>query len=430
MGSGVPKVLMPLGGVPLYLHVVEAVSNLDDSFRIAVVGYQSSLVRQSFDESGIGYRIVEQSRRLGTAHAVGIAIRELSDFDGQVLVLYGDTPFLTSKTVEKLLETARKASGIAVLGFEATTASHYGRLVIDEDRTLNRIVEFKDATPAELRISHCNSGILCASGAILRKLLPYVSTDNASREYYLTDIVGIGRARGIRSVAVWCDEEEAVGVNSLAELVQAEALFQRQARRRAIAAGAILTAPETVFFSLDTFLAAGVRVEPNVVFGRSVRIERNACIRAFSHLEGCWVDEGAIVGPYARIRPETIIGRGSKIGNFVEIKASEIGEGARIQHLTYVGDTKVGSNTNVGAGSVVCNYDGRRKHRTVIGENAFIGSGTMLVAPLRIGHGAITAAGSVITDDVPDHTLSIARGRQSNKPGYARRLPGRGDNSE
>ncbi|MCY4542076.1 MAG: bifunctional UDP-N-acetylglucosamine diphosphorylase/glucosamine-1-phosphate N-acetyltransferase GlmU [Rhodobacteraceae bacterium] len=422
MRANIPKVLCPLGGVPLYVHAIDTVSELKASHRIAVLGYKSELVQQSFAEFGLDFRFAEQRKRLGTAHAVSVALKELTDFEGQALVMYGDTPFLTTGTVKSLIDAARDASGVAVLGFETENPVRYGRLVVGADGGLERIVEHKDATSSERSIKLCNSGILCASVDLLRLLLPRIKPSNAAAEYYLTDIVGIARARGIRCVIVKCHEDEAIGVNSASELAHAESVFQRGARRRALAAGAMLKAPESVVFSFDTRVADGATIGPNVVFGADVNVANGAHIRAFSHLEGCSVGENAVVGPYARIRPGTIIGPSSRIGNFVEIKASTIGQGTKIQHLSYVGDATIGDRTNVGAGTVFCNYDGERKHRTRVGNEVFIGSGTMLVAPLTIGDGAITAAGSVITDDVPDNSLSIARSRQANKPDYADRL--------
>jgi len=308
-----------------------------------------------------------------------------------------------------------------VLGFEAADPARYGRLVMTGNR-LDRIVEYKDASPEDRSITFCNSGIIVADSDTLLTLDGAVGNDNAAGEYYLTDIVALAQARGLKATAIACDEAETLGVNSRADLARAESAFQARARAEAMAAGVTLTAPETVHFAFDTALGPDTVVEPYVVFGPGVTVEGGAHIRAFSHLEGAHVAGGAVVGPYARLRPGTALAPGARIGNFVEIKNARLDAGAKVNHLSYIGDAHLGADVNIGAGTITCNYDGVSKHRTQVGAGAFIGSDTMLVAPVSVGAGAMTASGSVITRDVPDAALAIARGQQVNKPGMARKL--------
>ncbi|MEK6205501.1 MAG: bifunctional UDP-N-acetylglucosamine diphosphorylase/glucosamine-1-phosphate N-acetyltransferase GlmU, partial [Amylibacter sp.] len=287
---------------------------------------------------------------------------------------------------------------------------------------LEAIVEYKDATNEQRKIDFCNSGVVCVDTKLLFSLLDDVTNDNASAEYYLTDIVGLSRGRGLTCAAIACAETETMGVNSRADLAVAEVAFQTRARNLVMDNGSTLIAAETVWFAYDTIIGRDVIIEPNVVFGPDVTIENNATIRAFSHLEGCHVSQDAIVGPYARLRPGAELGNGAKVGNFVEIKAAQIGEGAKVNHLSYIGDANVGPEANIGAGTITCNYDGVFKHKTAIGKRAFIGSNTMLIAPVSVGDDAVTASGSVVTTDVPDGALALGRARQENKPGLALRL--------
>ena len=308
-----------------------------------------------------------------------------------------------------------------LLGFEAEDPARYGRLIVDGTR-LERIVEWKDATEAERAIRLCNSGVVMADTETLMSLVSAVGNDNAASEYYLTDIPEIGKSRGLIAEVVTCDEAETLGVNTRADLAAAEAVFQANARARALADGVTLIAPETVFFSLDTHLGRDAIIEPNVVFGPGVTVETGAQIRAFSHLEGCHVSKGAIVGPYARLRPGAEVSNDARIGNFVEVKNARIGDGAKVNHLSYVGDARIGAASNIGAGTITCNYDGFFKHHTDIGENVFIGSNTMLVAPVSVGDGAMTATGTVVTRNVPAGDMAVARSKQDNKPGFATRF--------
>jgi bifunctional UDP-N-acetylglucosamine pyrophosphorylase / glucosamine-1-phosphate N-acetyltransferase len=421
MNSDLPKVLHPLGGVPLFVHAVEAGRALDPERIVLVAGHGAEAVAKAARAHDDSLHIAEQTEQLGTAHAVLAARDAMAGAEGLAIVVYGDTPFLTPETFETIHAANSGGADVVVLGFEAADPGRYGRLVV-EDGALTRIVEWKDATEAERALTLCNSGVVAADAGLLFDLVAAVGNDNAAGEYYLPDIVAIARARGLTAMAVTCPEAETLGINTRAELARAEALFQARARAAALDAGVTLVAPETVHFALDTAIGRDAVVEPHVVFGPGVTVESGARIRSFSHLEGCHVGDGAVVGPYARLRPGAELGDGAHVGNFVEIKAARLGDGVKANHLSYIGDADVGADTNIGAGTITCNYDGVSKHRTVIGRNAFIGSDTMLVAPVTVGDGAMTASGSVITRDVPAGDLAVARARQDNKPGFATRL--------
>ncbi|WP_300518150.1 bifunctional UDP-N-acetylglucosamine diphosphorylase/glucosamine-1-phosphate N-acetyltransferase GlmU [Aliiroseovarius sp.] len=417
MESDLPKVMHELGGAPLFAHAWNHGRALEPARTVIVAGHGAALVETAARKIDPEITVVVQEDQLGTGHAVAQARAALEGFDGDAVVLYGDTPFTGEKTLARLVE-ARKSADVVVLGFEAADPGRYGRLVMEGDR-LSRIVEFKDATDEERAISLCNSGVICAEAATLLELVAEVGNDNASGEYYLTDIIEVASMRGLTATAVTCDEAETLGINTRGELAEAERIFQARARREAMANGALLQAPDTVHFSADTVIGRDAIIEPNVVFAPGVTVESGARIRAFSHLEDCHVSRDAVVGPYARLRPGTELANGAKIGNFVEIKNAQIGEGAKVNHLSYVGDATVGEAANLGAGTVTCNYDGVMKHRTTIGARAFIGSDTMLVAPVTVGDEAMTTTGSVITRDVPAGAMAIARAEQVNKPGLA-----------
>ncbi|RDC71941.1 bifunctional UDP-N-acetylglucosamine diphosphorylase/glucosamine-1-phosphate N-acetyltransferase GlmU [Rhodovulum sp. 12E13] len=421
MLSDRPKVLHEVAHAPLLHHALRAGLALGPARVALVVGHGGAAVGAAAREIVPEAAVVTQEERLGTAHAVSVALPEIAGAGGDTLVLYADTPFLREETLSAM-QAARAQHDVVVLGFEAADPGRYGRLVQAADGTLERIVEWKDATEAERAVRLCNSGVICCATALLEELLPQIGNANASGEYYLTDIVGLARAGGLSCGVVRCDEAETLGVNSRADLARAEAAFQARARAGALETGATLTAPETVHFAHDTVLGRDVEVEPMVVFGPGVTVETGARIRAFSHLEGCHVSAGAVIGPYARLRPGAEIGEDARIGNFVEVKAAEIGAGAKVNHLTYIGDAEVGAGANIGAGTVTCNYDGVSKHRTVIGERAFIGSDTMLVAPVRVGAEAVTGSGSVVTRDVEAGALALGRARQETRPGLGRRL--------
>ncbi len=420
MNSELPKVLHPIAGDPMLVHAMAAGSTLEPVHTVVVAGHGAAEVTaaaQSYDETAT---VVVQTEQLGTGHAVAQARAALADFKGTAIVLYGDTPFVSPETLEEMMSAA-EAADVVVLGFEAADPGRYGRLVMD-GTSLERIVEFKDASEAERAITLCNSGVIACNADLLFDLIDAVGNDNASGEYYLTDIIGLARARGLTATAVTCDESETLGVNSRAQLAEAEAAFQARARATLIEDGVTLQAPDTVFLARDTVIGRDALIEPNVVFGSGVTVESGAHIRAFSHLEGCHVSRGAIVGPYARLRPGAELEENARVGNFVEIKNSVLAEGAKVNHLSYVGDAFVGAHANIGAGTITCNYDGVMKHHTHVGAGAFIGSNTMLVAPVHVGDGAMTGSGSVITSDVEPDALALARAPQVEKPGMARKL--------
>lgn len=418
MKSDIPKVLHEIGGWPMFGHALASGAALGPERTVLVVGHGGDAVAKAARAIDPEIAVVEQTEQLGTAHAVAQAAPALEGAGGDAVVLYGDTPFIRAETLEAMAAARAAGHDIVVLGFEAADPGRYGRLVVEGD-ALVRIVEAKEASEDELAIRLCNSGVLMAATEVLMDLVSAVGNDNAAREYYLTDIPALGRDRDLSATVVICDEAETLGINTRAELAGAEALFQTRARAEALEAGVTLTAPETVFFSHDTALSRDAHVEPNVVFGPGVTVETGARIRAFSHLEGCHVGNGAVVGPYARLRPGAELSNDVRVGNFVEVKAATLGEGAKVNHLSYIGDASVGARSNIGAGSITCNYDGVFKHRTEIGSDAFIGSNTMLVAPVTVGDGAMTASGSVITKDVPGGALAVGRARQEVKPGFA-----------
>ena len=420
MNSDLPKVLHKVAGAPLLAHAMAAGASLEPERTVIVTGHGADQVRDAAHEIDEAAICVLQSEQLGTGHAVLQARTALDGFSGDVIVLYGDTPFIRPETLAAMAE-ARRAHDVVVLGFTAADPGKYGRLVMDGE-DLQKIVEFKDASIRERAIDFCNSGVISVSSETLFKLLDKVGNDNASGEFYLTDIVALAREAGLSATAVACDEAETMGVNSRADLAAAETGFQARARAAALENGVTMAAPDTVYFAYDTWIGADTEIEPNVVFCPGVTIENGALIRSFSHLEGCHVSRGAVVGPYARLRLGAELAEDVRIGNFVEIKNAVLDEGAKVNHLTYIGDAHIGEKTNVGAGTITCNYDGVFKHRTEIGKRAFIGSNTMLVAPVKVGDEAMTASGAVITKDVPDGALAISRAEQHNKPGLARKL--------
>ena len=420
MQSELPKVLHKVAGAPMLIHAMRAGRALEPKRTIIVAGHGFEAVSATARAEDPEVEIVRQETQLGTGHAVDQARAALDDFDGTVIVLYGDCPLIQPRTLEELTATLSTAA-VSVLGFEAENPARYGRLITDGDR-LKRIVEFKDATPAERAVRLCNSGVMAASAELLFDLLSEIDANNASGELYLTDVIGKAVGRGLSCTAIRCAERETLGVNSRVELMQAEKEFQTLRREEALEDGISMPAPETVHFSYDTVIGRDAIIEQNVVFGPGVTVESGAQIRAFSHLEGAHVARGCVVGPYARLRPGAELAEDVKIGNFVEIKASTLDEGAKVNHLSYIGDAHIGARANIGAGTITCNYDGVMKHHTSIGEAAFIGSNTMLVAPITVGQDAMTASGSVITRDVPAGDLAIARSKQDNKAGFSVKL--------
>jgi len=419
MNSDLPKVLHQVAAAPLLHHAMRTSATLQPDRTVVVVGHGAEAVTKAALDENPEAQLVVQAEQLGTGHAVRQALPALEGFSGKVIVLYGDTPFITPETLEKL---AASAADVTVLGFHTDSRpQRYGRLVMDGDALL-RIVEYKDATEAERAITLINSGVVACDAGALADLVAGLTNDNAAGEYYLTDIPAAARARGLTATAVTCPEAETLGVDTRIGLAEAEAIFQARARADALENGVTLTAPETVFFALDTYVGRDAIIGPNVLFGPGVTVESGAEIKGFCHLEGCHVSRGATVGPFARLRPGAELAEDVHVGNFVEIKNAILDEGVKVGHLTYIGDAHVGEFTNIGAGTVTCNYDGVMKHRTTIGKRAFIGSDTMLVAPVTVGDWALTASGSVITEDVPAEAVAIGRARQVTKPGLATRM--------
>ena len=420
MNSDLPKVLHHVAAAPLIQHALSVAQALEPSRIVTVIGHGGEAVAASATAFNEAVETVVQDPQAGPAHAVAQAAPLLSDAPGEAIVLYADTPLIREETLRAMLE-ARAKHSVVILGFHARDPGRYGRLLTDGDQLL-AIREFKDATPEERAITLCNSGVVCAEARTLFSLIAEVKNDNAAQEYYLTDIVELARKRGLSAGVVLCDEAETLGVNTRAQLAEAEAAFQARARAEALDNGVTLTAPETVFFGLDTYVGRDAIIGPNVLFGPGVTVESGAEIKGFCHLEGCHISRGATVGPFARLRPGAELAEDVHVGNFVEIKNAILDEGVKVGHLTYLGDAHVGEFTNIGAGTVTCNYDGVMKHRTTIGKRAFIGSDTMLVAPVTVGDGALTASGSVITEDVPAEAIAIGRARQVTKAGLATRM--------
>lgn len=416
MRSALPKVLHQVGGAALIGHVLEAAKAAGADTIDVVIGPDRADVASEVKRRAPSAGIYEQRKRLGTAHAVLSAKASLAKHN-DLIVAFGDTPLVRAETF-KLLAEALKEAAVAVLGFRPKNPHGYGRLV-QKNGALIAIREEKDASEQEKKIGLCNAGIMAFSGNHALALIEAIGNKNAKGEYYLTDAVESARAKKLNVVVREAPEEEVMGINDRMQLAEAEAELQKRMRKAALESGVTLVAPETVFFSADTKLGKDVVIEPNVVFGPGVVVKDGAKIRAFSHIEGADIGEGAVVGPYARLRPGTKLGANTRIGNFVEIKAATFGDGAKANHLSYVGDSSVGTNVNIGAGTITCNYDGHEKHRTEIGDEAFIGSNSALVAPVKIGKGAYVATGSVVTDDVPDDALAVARGRQAVKEGWA-----------
>jgi bifunctional UDP-N-acetylglucosamine pyrophosphorylase/glucosamine-1-phosphate N-acetyltransferase len=422
MKSDLHKVLHPIGGQPMLHHLMASVDKLGPSHTVVVVGSGREQI-----ESAVSGRATTalQEPQLGTGHAVQQAESSLTGFTGDVLILYGDVPFVRTETMRKMLDRlhADDAPAMVVLGFEPDDTLQYGRVIAGADGTIEKMVEHKDANEAERACRLCNSGLMAARGEDLFALLGRVGNDNAAGEFYLVDVVNVARADGRKSAVVVTDDpNEVAGINSRGELAAAEAQWQDFKREEAMANGASLRAPETVYFSWDTALGRDVTVEPNVIFGPGVSIADGAIIKAFSHLEGATVGTGCEVGPFARLRPGAVMEAKSKVGNFVEMKKAVLGEGAKASHLTSLGDAEIGAGANIGAGTITCNYDGYFKYKTVIGPRAFIGSNSSLIAPVRIGADAIVAAGSAVSRDVADGELRMVRAEQLVKPGWADRF--------
>ena len=421
MKSSLPKVLHKIAGLPLVCHVVRQVQSIGKSDIAVVVGRGADEVSSAVKEFSKTANIYLQKERLGTAHAVLSAREMLSKNYDDVLIVFGDTPLIEAKSLERARDELAHGADIVVMGFITENPSGYGRL-IEKDGKLQAIVEEKDATTEQKKIKFCNGGVMALNGKLALSLLEQIKNENAKKEYYLTDIVKIGVSRELEVKAISIPFENVIGVNTRVELSEAEALWQKRRARELMLSGVTMLRPETVYFSYDTAIEGDVVIEPNVFFGLNVKVETGVVIHGFSHLEGAIVKAQSEIGPYARLRPGAILENSSKVGNFCEIKNARIGEGAKVNHLTYIGDAVVGGHTNIGAGTITCNYDGFNKWKTIIGENAFIGSNSALVAPVEIGDGAYVASGSVITDQVPENSVAFGRARQINKEGRANAL--------
>ncbi|WP_419758170.1 bifunctional UDP-N-acetylglucosamine diphosphorylase/glucosamine-1-phosphate N-acetyltransferase GlmU [Acidisoma sp.] len=410
MKSALPKALHPIAGRPMLAHLLASAAQVFDRI-VVVTGPEMEAVARA----AAPHPVVIQHERLGTAHAALQASPMFAEED-EVVILYADNPLITPDTLRRLRD-GRGQAGLALLAMRPADPARYGRVLTNVRGDVTAVVEWAEADAGQRAVGLCNAGVFCARGADLARWLAEVRPDNAKGEYYLTDVVALAVAEGQRVVAIEADPAELRGINSRAELAEAEATVQARLRRAALEGGATLTAPDTVFLSADTVLEPDVTVGPHVVFGAGVSVRSGAEILAFSHLEGCVVAEGARIGPYARLRPGAEVGQGAHVGNFVELKATRLGAGAKANHLAYLGDADIGPGSNIGAGTITCNYDGHLKHRTEIGKGSFVGSNATLVAPVTLGDGAFIAAGSTITKDVAPDALAFGRARQVEKPG-------------
>ena len=422
MRSDMHKVLHPIAGRPMLLHLLDRVDELGAQKRVVVVGKGRDQVEVALD--GREVTVAHQAQQKGTAHAVQQAAEALDGYDGGVLILYADTPFVEAGTLRKMLDrlSGGDGPGVVVMASRPADPKAYGRIILGDGDRIAKMVEYRDASEDERAVTLCNSGMMALRASDLFRWLAKVGNANAAGEYYLPDVVNIAAAEGREAVVIEGDPYETAGVNSRAELAHLELEWQRRRREQALEEGATLIDPESVWFAFDTRLGRDVTVEPHVVFGPRVEVADGASIKAFSHIEGAVIGARASVGPFARIRPGTELGDTARIGNFVELKNARVGRGGKVNHLSYVGDAEVGEGANIGAGTITCNYDGFDKHRTVIGAGAFIGSNSALVAPVTIGEGAIVGAGSVITGDVEPHSLALERNEQKGIAGWAKRF--------
>ncbi len=425
MRSDMHKVLHPIAGKPMLLHLLSTVDGMGAERRVVVVGKGREQIEVVVDGNGVATAL--QAEQKGTGHAVQMAEQALAGFDGPVLILYGDTPFVTEATLRRMLDRLAQPDdpGVVVLASSPADGKTYGRVILGDGDHISKMVEYKDANEAERAVKLCNSGMMAVRSKELFGWLAKVGNANAAGEYYLPDIVMIAKDEGRQPVVIEGESFETAGVNSRAELAHLELDWQRRRREEALEQGATLIDPESVWFSHDTRLGRDATIEPHVVFGPGVTIADGATIRAFCHIEGAVISSGCEVGPFARLRPGAELAEGAKVGNFVEVKKARLGKGAKANHLSYIGDAEVGERANIGAGTITCNYDGFGKYRTEIGAGAFIGSNTALVAPVSIGDGAIVGAGSVITKDVAADELAIARGEQKGFAGWAARFRAR-----
>ena len=424
MNSELPKVMHKIAGRPMLLYLLDTLSELELEKVVLVLGPNMEQVIDFVADSGFKVDIVIQDKRLGTGHAVKQAKKNFSGYKGNIVVLYGDSPLIGTNTIKKMISTRNETinPALVVLGFSPNDVSGYGRLMLDKPNSVEKIVEEKDATKYELANRLCNSGIIVADGEILFDLIEELSCENSKKEFYLTDVVGIARARGRECLVVEGTETELMGINSRAELAVAETITQNYLRQIVMEKGATLIDPSSVYFCYDTIVGKDVVIGPNVFFGPKVRVSDGVEIKAFCHLEGTTINKNCTVGPFARLRPGSNISEDVHIGNFVEIKNASLGRGVKVNHLSYLGDAQIGERTNIGAGTITCNYDGYKKSGTVIGSQSFVGSNTALVAPVVVGDNAIIGAGSVITKDVQDNALSLTRAEQKIIPNYGSKL--------
>jgi bifunctional UDP-N-acetylglucosamine pyrophosphorylase / glucosamine-1-phosphate N-acetyltransferase len=421
MKSNLPKVLHQVAGLPLVSHVVKAVQGTGKSDVALVVGRGADEVRGAVEKVADAVSAFEQKERLGTAHAVLAARTAIERGYDDLLIVFGDTPLIEAHSLQAARNKLSEGADVVVIGFRPASPHGYGRL-IEEGGKLTSIIEEKEASEAQKKIGFCNGGLMAVRGNHALALLDAVDNKNAKGEYYLTDIVGLAHGKGLNVVAIEVPVDNVIGINNRAELAEAENIWQNRKRQEMMLAGVTLIAPENVFFSHDTLVETDVVIEPNVFFGQGVHVASGALIHAFSHIEGAKIGVNAEIGPFARLRPGANLGEKSKVGNFCEVKNAQVGKGAKINHLTYIGDATVGASSNIGAGTITCNYDGYNKYKTVIGENAFVGSNSSLVAPVSIGDNAYIASGSTITDDVPADALAFGRARQETKEGRGKIL--------
>lgn len=423
MRSSLPKVMHKLAGQPLISHVLASAAPLSPQKTVLVLAPHMDTVKKEALAQNPACLFATQEKQQGTGHAVRCALPQLEGYNGIVLILYGDTPLITTATIEALLSRhATEKAAISLLGMKPNPPTGYGRLVMSREPYVERIVECKDANEEEKKIPHVWAGVIAFDAAFLRDALPKLNASPVTGEYYLTTLIEMATAKGLKTVMLPVSVEEAMGINTRAQLAEAEAALQTRLRNAAMDNGATLIDPKSIYLSADTQLGRDVVIHPHVVLAPGVRIADNVEIKAFCHLEGAVVEKDAIIGPYARLRPGTIVGEAAHVGNFVELKKAVMGKGAKANHLTYLGDATIGEGANVGAGTITCNYDGVNKHETHIGAHAFIGSNTALVAPVTIGQGAMTGAGSTITQDVPPDALALTRPQQVSLPGRARAL--------
>ena len=422
MQSDMHKVLHPIAGKPMLHHLLDSIMAAGAQKSVLVVGAKREQVEAAAKDYPVAFAV--QSEQLGTGHAVLQAQTHLQDFDGDVLACFGDVPMVQADTIAAMQHALNSNAETAcvVLGFRPDDAKAYGRIIADDEGSISKMVEYKDADEAQRAVNLCNSGLLLARREDMFALLNRVGNDNAQGEYYLPDMVMVALSDGRHCAVIECDDWQVAGVNSRAELAQVERDWQDRRREAAMAGGATLIAPETVWFAADTQIGRDVLIEPNVFFGLGVSVADNVTIKANCHIEGASLASGVSVGPFARLRPGAVLEENSKIGNFVEMKKATLGKGAKASHLTYLGDAEVGANANIGAGTITCNYDGYFKYKTEIGEGAFIGSNSALIAPVTIGKGAIVAAGSAVTKDIADGALGIVRAQQAEKDDWASRF--------